>query len=219
MIENLLRTARQSLEEAKLEMRRGREDLAIDPLKNGILRACRALLIPFGVDSPDDNEILKQFQHKVVEQGIVSEQFEMFTQSLGQWIDFDAAVDLQSYLDGADLFLTECQKAYDQMDASMKLKKLSPGEGAPSQPQTANIQAENKKYDFRLDLSGVACPMNFVKTKLQLEEMDAGQILEVIIDDGAPKDNVPRSTEAEGHKVLELSRTPDNHYKLVIEKV
>lgn len=218
MIENLLRTARQSLEEAHLEMSRGREDLAIDPLKNGILRACRALLIPFGVDSTDDNEILKQFQHKVVEQGILSERFEAFTQSLGQWIDFDSAVDLQAHLDLADLFLAECKDAYDQMDASMKLKKSVaipeiPSNGAPSQTPSKS------KADVFLDLSGVACPMNFVKTKLQLEDMDAGQILEVIIDDGAPKDNVPRSTEAEGHKILELSRTPDNHYKLVIEKV
>jgi TusA-related sulfurtransferase len=49
--------------------------------------------------------------------------------------------------------------------------------------------------------------------------MDAGQVLEVIIDDGAPKDNVPRSVESEGHKILELVKTPDGHYKLVIEKV
>jgi TusA-related sulfurtransferase len=49
--------------------------------------------------------------------------------------------------------------------------------------------------------------------------MDAGQVLEVIIDDGAPKDNVPRSVESEGHKILELAKTPDGHYRLVIEKV
>jgi tRNA 2-thiouridine synthesizing protein A len=76
-----------------------------------------------------------------------------------------------------------------------------------------------KKVDAKLDLKGVACPMNFVKTKLQLEEMDAGQVLEVIIDDGEPMRNVPRSVQSEGHKVLELTKIPDGHFKLVIEKV
>ena len=61
--------------------------------------------------------------------------------------------------------------------------------------------ASEKKPDVFLDLSGVMCPMNFVKTKLQLEEMEAGQILEVILDDGEPVKNVPRSVKAEGHKI------------------
>ncbi|KXK30659.1 MAG: hypothetical protein UZ01_01328 [Candidatus Brocadia sinica] len=38
--------------------------------------------------------------------------------------------------------------------------------------------------DDRIDLRGVLCPINFVKTKLKLEMMDSGQILEVILDDG-----------------------------------
>ncbi len=76
-----------------------------------------------------------------------------------------------------------------------------------------------KKTDIFLDLSGVLCPMNFVKTKLQLEEMEEGQILEVILDEGEPVKNVPRSVKAEGHNVLDLSEKPDGHFRMVIEKV
>lgn len=79
--------------------------------------------------------------------------------------------------------------------------------------------SEQKKEDVFLDLSGVLCPMNFVKTKLQLEEMDEGQVLKVIIDDGEPVRNVPRSVKAEGHNILELEEIPDGHYSLLIEKV
>ena len=218
LIENLLRTSRQSLESAQLEMQRGRDDLFIDRIKESILRASRALLIPFGVDTPHDDEILKQFQHKVVEQGIVSERFEQFTQGLGQWLDFDAVTDLASFLEKVDLFLRECQGAYDQMDASMKLKKTRTVSDHVSNSPTL-LASSSRAVDVRLDLSGVGCPMNFVKTKLELEEMEAGQVLEVILDDGPPKENVPRSVQAEGHKVLDLSETPDHHYKLVIEKV
>ena len=40
------------------------------------------------------------------------------------------------------------------------------------------------------DLRGVACPLNYVKTKLKLEMMDAGERLEVWLDAGEPIKNV-----------------------------
>ena len=47
--------------------------------------------------------------------------------------------------------------------------------------------------------------MNFVKTKLVLETMSTGDRLNILLDDGAPIQNVPNSVELEGHKVLSLS--------------
>lgn len=60
--------------------------------------------------------------------------------------------------------------------------------------------------DIELDLRGVICPYNFVKTKLKLETMDKGQVLAVLLDDGDPIKNVPRSVENEGHTVLAQDR-------------
>ncbi len=60
--------------------------------------------------------------------------------------------------------------------------------------------------DIELDLRGVICPYNFVKTKLKLETMDEGQVLAVLLDDGDPIKNVPRSVENEGHTVLAQDR-------------
>lgn len=60
--------------------------------------------------------------------------------------------------------------------------------------------------DVELDLRGVICPYNFVKTKLKLETMDQGQVLAVLLDDGDPIKNVPRSVENEGHTVLAQDR-------------
>ena len=53
-----------------------------------------------------------------------------------------------------------------------------------------------------LDLRGVICPYNFVKTKLKLDTMLAGEILAVILDDGDPIRNVPQSVENEGHTIV-----------------
>ena len=60
--------------------------------------------------------------------------------------------------------------------------------------------------DVELDLRGVICPYNFVKTKLKLETMNEGQVLSVLLDDGDPIKNVPRSVENEGHTVLAQDR-------------
>ncbi len=71
--------------------------------------------------------------------------------------------------------------------------------------------------DVELDLRGVICPYNFVKTKLKLETMKEGQILSVLLDEGEPIRNVPRSVENEGHTVL--GQEPiDRAYRVLIRR-
>lgn len=77
---------------------------------------------------------------------------------------------------------------------------------------------EKERIDDRLDLKGVSCPINFVKTKVKLEKMQDGQILEVIIDDGEPLHNVPRSIKEEGHKIIKVEKLPDDSFRLLIKK-
>ena len=73
------------------------------------------------------------------------------------------------------------------------------------------------KINQTLDLKGVPCPMNFVKTKLKLEEMTAGEVLEVILDDGDPIKNVSASVKEEGHKILKVEEI-NGHWKLIVKK-
>lgn len=79
-------------------------------------------------------------------------------------------------------------------------------------------KGEQISPDDTLDLRGVLCPINFVRTKLKLEEMEVDQILEIILDDGDPMRNVPRSVKEEGHKIIKVEKLPDNSYKLLIRK-
>jgi len=73
------------------------------------------------------------------------------------------------------------------------------------------------RSDAELDLRGVICPYNFVKTKLKLETMGSGQVLAVLLDDGDPIRNVPRSVENEGHTVLAQERL-DRAYRVLIRR-
>lgn len=65
-----------------------------------------------------------------------------------------------------------------------------------------NGQEQVTQPDAELDLRGVICPYNFVKTKLKLEAMEEGQVLSVILDAGDPIRNVPQSVSNEGHTIL-----------------
>jgi len=71
--------------------------------------------------------------------------------------------------------------------------------------------------DEKIDLRGVLCPINFVKTKLKLEMMETEQVLEVTLDDGEAMRNVPRSIKEEGHKIIKVEKL-DGGYKLFIKK-
>ena len=81
-----------------------------------------------------------------------------------------------------------------------------------NRPSSLQLQA-----DAELDLRGVICPYNFVKTKLKLETMEAGQILAVLLDEGDPIRNVPRSVSDDGHIVI--SQEPlAQFYRVMIRK-
>lgn len=75
------------------------------------------------------------------------------------------------------------------------------------------------RVDEELDLKGEVCPYTFVKSKLALEELEAGQVLRVIVDNQSSADNVPRSLTNEGQKVLEVSKVNDTDWAILVEKV
>ena len=52
-----------------------------------------------------------------------------------------------------------------------------------------------------LDLTGVACPLNWVRAKLALEELSSGDELTLLLDPGEPVESVPRSAREDGHDV------------------
>ena len=69
-----------------------------------------------------------------------------------------------------------------------------------------------------LDLRGVICPYNFVKTKLKLETMESGDLLSVFLDEGDPIRNVPKSIQNEGHHI-QSQDLMEGYYRVVIKKV
>lgn len=73
-----------------------------------------------------------------------------------------------------------------------------------------------KKYV--LDITRDHCPMTFVKTKLQLEKLEEGDRLEVLLSKGEPLDSVPRTASEQGYKVVETVHVEGDVYRVMIEK-
>lgn len=58
--------------------------------------------------------------------------------------------------------------------------------------------------DAQLDLRGTPCPINFVRTKLRLEQMAPGSLLEVWLDPGEPIEQVPDSLTMAGYRIEQI---------------
>lgn len=74
------------------------------------------------------------------------------------------------------------------------------------------------EIDKSIDIRGEVCPYTYVKSKLALEGLEAGQVLEIILNHKPAVENVPRSMENEGHKVLTVEQISQTDFRIVVEK-
>ncbi|HXH65065.1 MAG TPA: sulfurtransferase TusA family protein [Mariprofundaceae bacterium] len=102
--------------------------------------------------------------------------------------------------------------------AAVRFAPVPAGDKPPAQPEAPAPAAQAEAGVPVLDLTGVACPMNFVKTKIRLSTMPAGGLLDVILDHGEPIANVPLSLEEQGQKVLSKDRISDGQWRIRVEK-
>lgn len=73
----------------------------------------------------------------------------------------------------------------------------------------------------RLDIRAYACPITYVKTRIALERLADGDVLEVWLREGEPLASVPRSAEEDGHRVLRvepLAGEEPGSFRLLLEK-
>ncbi|MCA8939060.1 MAG: sulfurtransferase TusA family protein [Planctomycetes bacterium] len=71
-----------------------------------------------------------------------------------------------------------------------------------------------RRFDFR----GVKCPINFVRTKIELEKVAVGDVIVIRIDAGEPLENVPRSLRLEGQEVLSQVENDDGTWTLEVQR-
>ncbi len=220
MIQNLISDADRSDFQGKLALEKGDYAEAVDKARKALVSCARALLVTEGMDFDDDWKCLEKFQSLIVDMEIVSPKY---AETINHYQDaFDSADKAKAswWLEETQGLVVECKQVYNklQTDKSLRIRV-----GADDKKTAAAKEAPKGKVDLdsihsKIDLLGVKCPFNYVKTKLKLETMQAGNRLEVLLDDGEPSENVPRSIQNDGHKLLALEKE-NGHFKMIVEKV
>ena len=194
----------------------------------------RMLLVTRGLDPRTDEDVYNGFEKEFIAAGIISQKFKVLTdkarnnESLIEQkplIDelADLLNDLYQNMDDSLQFKLPAEKTpVEQVAEEKTAEEKAPAEQvseekAPAEKASAAEETETIVPDVKKDFRGVMCPMNFVKTKIALTPMQSGQILEILLDDGAPIENVPGSVKNEGHTILSTEKV-ENYWKVLIKK-
>ena len=222
MIENGILEADQELYQAKLLIDNHQYAVSVNKSYRAVLAAAKALLVTEGLEPSSDAETFAEFDRRIAQTGVVPAVYCELSRKVGDLGPKDTSPEsAREKMAFAKGFVDACRAATDQMGKDLKLS------AAKEEAQAARAAAAAKPATLAptgapvYDLRGVACPMNYVKTKLKLEMMDAGEKLEVWLDAGEPIKNVPMSLKNDGHLVqLQEALEPEAaHYRILVEKV
>ena len=77
---------------------------------------------------------------------------------------------------------------------------------------------ETRNVTHHIDVSADTCPMTFVRARLQIDRMAAGEVLEVRFRGEEPRLNLARSLEEQGHAVLLQEYGDEGRGRLLVRK-
>jgi len=74
------------------------------------------------------------------------------------------------------------------------------------------------KPDRNLDCVGLFCPEPVFRTRQEIDKMAVGEVLEVIADDPAAEEDIPRLVKRLGLELLEMHKEKDQIH-LILKKI
>ncbi|MDP4271505.1 MAG: sulfurtransferase TusA family protein [Bacteroidota bacterium] len=167
-----------------------------------VFASSRMLLVTRGAEAKTTEETFDLFIDKFIKEGYVSKEFT----SLVEAAKADQKYEFGKNKEAVIALAKEVIALYESMDDSLQFKvKAEPAK--EEKAEAARVK----------DLRGVACPFNFVKTKIELSTLKSGDLLEILLDDGQPIENVPGSVRNEGHEVVSATPVQD-YWKVLIRK-
>jgi sulfite reductase (ferredoxin) len=175
--------------------------------------AARALLVTRGQEARDDEEAFGLFAQHFLDAGFADESLRALVEEGQRCARASAPGNgFAASANEVAAFVEAVQGLYDRMDQSLRLPTVA-DEGATRPEGTPEEQTEvSKEADFH----GVACPLNYVKAKLLLDEVESGEVISVLLDEEAMR-NVPESAERDGHEVLSVAQQGEQ-WRVLIRK-
>ncbi|HSG06109.1 MAG TPA: sulfurtransferase TusA family protein, partial [Nitrospiria bacterium] len=189
---------------------------AVNKAYRSVVAAAKGLLVLEGIDSSVDAEVIGEAESHLIAKGTLPKKFAGLAERFNDAGNPDPSPEwVREKIAFAKDFVAECHKAFDLIGRDLNKKQAEGGFSNEGLRQRTG----SDKIDVHFDLKGVACPINYVKTKLRMEEMAVGERIEVILDDGEPITNVPRSLKGDGQKILLQEKIDPEHHRIVVEKV
>lgn len=198
----------------------------------------RMLLVTRGLDPRTDEDVYQGFEKEFIAVGIIPQKFKVLTDKarnnksliaekplideLAQLLNdlyqnMDDRLQFKLPSDSSQTDAKDSKEKDNQKEKSVEsVKSVGPKNGSENE-EKESAESAVISPDVKKDFRGVMCPMNFVKTKIALTPMQSGQILEILLDDGAPIENVPGSVKNEGHTILSTEKV-ENYWKVLIKK-
>lgn len=199
----------QAKESLKTSSQTDPDDRQSQSLYQTVQAAARSLLVIFGVEPKTDREIFDAFRKHVIEFGWVKAETGTLLDEAIDW-RMGARATIADRWDAIAALLERVEELFLSLDAGLKFTvaairsdEQSPAPDGPS---------------HKVDLRGVPCPLNFVKTKLAIEKIAIGQVVEIALDEGEPIRNVPASVTGQGQEVVETLKV-DDYFLLRIRRV
>ncbi len=224
MIDNRILEAEQELYQARILAEKHQYAMAINKSYRAVVAGAKALLVTEGIDPNTDADTLAEFDQFADRQnGLIPQMYRGMARTISDLGTKENSAEFTNdKMDFAKGFVEHCRKLTEAMDQDLKLNVPEEDQAATEpDPATTAAHSEPAQDVTVLDLRGVMCPLNYVKTKLKLETMDDGERLEVWLDAGEPIKNVPMSLRNDGHKVLGENplEEDEQHFKVLVEKV
>jgi len=176
-------------------------------LRSAILTSARALLPLFGLEARNDRDLATLVSQHLVAPGWVSPDADSLI-ATALTLSLDSRIPLEDLMARATEFHDRILALHASLDSTLHFQ-LQP----LKRPAIPLAQSAGRVADLR----GVCCPMNFVKAKVALNAIPIGEILQILLDQGEPANNVPASFADQGQEVVSMVPV-DEHFRLEIRR-
>ena len=180
-----------------------------EAIYEAIVAAARSLLITRGLEPKKDREIFSAFDEHLVQPGWVLQETKGLLDKALDYRLGDTG-DISHVQESVSQMLARVEELFRSLDANLNFRV---------EPISKRLSDEKsvKDSEHSIDLRGVGCPLNFVKAKLELEKIEVGQVLEILLDAGEPVANVPVSFTEQGQEIAEITEA-DGHFHVKVRK-
>jgi sulfite reductase (ferredoxin) len=197
----------------EVDLASARDALSEERLFEATVLAARALLVTRGQQADSESEALRLFTEHFIDEKLVDDSHRaLIERAAAAAKSPQPASAFAGEPAQAAGFVETIQKLFDGMDPSLRFKPVAKEAAPEAGAGAAERPAIAREADFR----GVVCPLNYVKTKMILDQLDGGAVLSVLLDEEGTR-NVPQSVKEDGHAVLSVEQEGES-WRVLIRK-